>query len=489
MDIQKIEDLPGARQGLDRLSRKDKMSQANDKSSSGGRVESLKSSTILVVDDERSNLDSLERIFQREGARVFSASTGREAIDVCRNHRVDVVLTDLMMPGMSGIELIQALRAVAPDAEAVVMTAYGTIETAVEAMREGAYDFVEKPLKRMQNVKTVSKAAERHRLVAENRTLKKELSALKNRTIIGNSPALRHALDTANQAAPSTATVLVLGESGTGKELIARLIHEHSERTGPLVAVNLAALPETVIESELFGHEKGAFTGAVQKRDGRIAQARGGTLFLDEIGELTPQVQVKLLRVLQEGEYEPVGGKTQQADFRLVAATNRDLRQAVADGEFREDLFYRLNVIAITSPRLADRRDDVPLLVDHFLDVYCTKNGKARMDVDRDALDRLMAYDWPGNVRELENVIERAVVLSRSDGLTVADLPAPIASAEASQASLSFAIGTTMSEIERRVLHATLSHTQGDKQLAAQLLGISARTIYRKIGAEREDGP
>jgi two-component system response regulator HydG len=486
MDLEQIERTPAKGENVDKLSSSDNMSGQDDRASSGGRVESLTESTILVVDDERSNLDSLEKIFRREGARVLKAGTGREALDLCRNHRVDVVLTDLMMPGMSGIELIKALATVAPDAETVVMTAYGTIETAVEAMREGAYDFVEKPLKRMQIVTKVKKAAERHRLVAENQSLKKELSALKTRSIVGNSPALRHALDTAGQAAPSTATVLVLGESGTGKELIARFIHERSGREGPFVAVNLAALPETVVEAELFGHEKGAFTGAVQKREGRIAQAAGGTLFLDEIGELSPQVQVKLLRVLQEGEYEPLGGKTQSASFRLIAATNRDLRKAVSRGEFREDLFYRLNVIAITSPRLADRRDDIPLLVDHFLELYCKKNGKSRMSPSRAALDRLIAYDWPGNVRELENVIERAVVLGKTESFTPQDLPAPIASAEASEETLSFPIGTPMSEIERRVLHATLTHSHGDKQLAAQLLGISARTIYRKLGAERD---
>ena len=443
--------------------------------------------TVLVVDDERSNLESLEKIFQREGYRVLVADQGRRALDVCRQHRVDVVLTDLMMPGMTGIALLKALGTVAPDAEIVVMTAYGTIETAVEAMREGAYDFVEKPLKRMQIVKTVQKAAERHRLVAENRSLKKVVSDLTHRTIVGSSPTLRHALDIAEQAAPSTATVLVLGESGTGKELLARFVHDRSGRKSPFVAVNLAALPEGIVEAELFGHEKGAFTGAVQRREGRIAQAASGTLFLDEIGELSPAVQVKLLRVLQEGEYEPLGGRTQRAEFRLIAATNRDLKAAVEAGEFREDLYYRLNVIAITCPRLAARRDDVPLLAEHFVEVYRRKNNKPPMSIHPEAIERLVAYDWPGNVRELENVIERAVVLSKAPTLTVADLPAPIASAEHPRDALAFPIGTPLSEIERRTIHATLAHTGGDKQLAAQLLGISARTIYRKLDAERDD--
>ena len=451
-----------------------------------GRAEETKvtdpsATTVLVVDDEPSNLQSLERIFAKEGMRVLAAGGGREALDVCRQHRVHVVLTDLMMPGMSGIDLIKALQTVAPDAEVVVMTAYGTIETAVESMREGAYDFVEKPLKRMQIVKTVKKAAERHALVEENKSLKQELSALKSRPIVGSSQALRHALEIAHQAAPSSANVLVLGESGTGKELLARAIHERSGREGAFVGVNLAALPETIVESELFGHEKGAFTGATSRREGRIAQAHKGTLFLDEIGELAPSVQVKLLRVLQEGEFELVGGRTQKADFRLIAATNRNLEKAVEAGRFREDLYYRLNVIAITSPRLADRRDDVPLLVDHFLELYCRKNGKPRMSVSHEALEVLVGYEWPGNVRELENVVERAVVLGKNTLLSPEDLPAQITRAERRAGDLSFGIGTPLEEIERRVIKATLDHTRGDKQLAAQLLGISARTIYRKL--------
>jgi len=471
--------------GVDNSSALDNMSVPDDMEA---LLEPQQDIRVLVVDDEPSNLESLDRIFVREGFRVLTAESGRVALDLCRQQHVHVVLTDLMMPVMGGIDLIKALATVAPHAEVVVMTAHGTIETAVEAMREGAYDFVEKPLKRMQIVKTVRKAAERHRLVAENRTLRQELSALKNRSIVGTSPALRHSLEVASQAAPSTATVLVLGESGTGKELLARFVHERSGRSGPFVAVNLAALPETIVEAELFGHEKGAFTGAVGRREGRIAQAEKGTLFLDEIGDLSAAVQVKLLRVLQEGEYEPLGGRTTKADFRLIAATNRDLGEAVAAGDFREDLFYRINVIPITCPRLAARRDDIALLVDHFLDLYCRKNSRPRMAVSQAALDRLTAYLWPGNVRELENVVERAVVLGKGDTLRPEDLPSPIATAQSTGESLTFPVGTTLAEVERRVIHATLTHTRGDKQLTAQLLGISARTIYRKLGAERE-GP
>jgi two-component system response regulator HydG len=446
--------------------------------------------TLLVVDDERSNVESLEKIFVREGMRVLTAYDAKHALEQVRTHRVHVVLTDLMMPGTTGLELLRAVKQLSPEVEVVLMTAYGSVEAAVSAMREGAYDFVEKPLKRVNIVKSVRKAAEKQRLVAENQSLKNEIKLLTKREIVGNSPALRRVVDVATQAAPSTATVLVLGESGTGKELLARYIHDKSARAkGPFVAVNCAAIPETILESELFGHERGAFTGAVAKKDGRFAKAAGGTLFLDEIGELSPAVQVKLLRVLQEGEYEPVGGNTVRADVRVVAATNRDLQAEVAAGRFREDLYYRLNVIAITAPALRARREDIPLLVDHFLGLYCAKNGRPRLKITRGALDRMLDYAWPGNVRELENVIERAVVLSRSAELTEQDLPDSIANATPQAPSaLSFPVGTPLAEIELRVIRDTLRHTKGDKSLAAQLLGISTRTIYRKLDGTGEEG-
>jgi DNA-binding NtrC family response regulator len=463
----------------------DSMTEALDELSPGSRPAAVGADiTVLVVDDEASNLASLEKIFQREGMRVFTADGAKAALELVRRHRVQVVLTDLMMPGTSGAELLRAMKEVSPDTEVVLMTAYGTVETAVQAMRDGAYDFVEKPLKRMTIVKSVRKAAERQSLVAENRSLRQELKLLTNREIVGQSPALRRVLDVATQAAPSSATVLILGESGTGKELIARYIHSKSGRAnGPFVAVNCAAIPESILEAELFGHERGAFTGAIAKREGRFARARGGTLFLDEIGELSPAVQVKILRVLQEGEYEPVGGHTVKADARIVAATNRDLVSEVEAGRFREDLYYRLNVIAVTAPPLRARREDIPLLVDHFLGVYCTKNGRARLTIPSEVLRKLMDYSWPGNVRELENVVERAAVLCRAESVSLSDLPDAVASATPRPPSeLTFAIGTPLSEVEQRMIRDTLSHTGGDKSLAAQLLGISTRTIYRKLG-------
>lgn len=440
--------------------------------------------TVLVVDDDEANCMSLRKIFDREGMRVFTANSAKPALEVVRTHQVHVVLTDLLMPGPSGVELLKAVREVSPHTEVVLMTAYGTVETAVQAMRDGAYDFVEKPLKRVTIVKTVRKAAERQSLLAENRSLREEIAALTSRDIVGQSAALRRVLEVATQAAPSSATVLILGESGTGKELIARFIHGKSARArGPFVAVNCSAIPEGILEAELFGYERGAFTGAVGKREGRFARARGGTLLLDEVGDLTPAVQVKLLRVLQEAEYEPVGGETVKADVRVVAATNRDLAAEVEAGRFREDLFYRLNVIAVTAPPLRTRREDIPLLTDHFLGIYCQKNGRARLEVPAPVLRKLTDYGWPGNVRELENIIERAAVLCRGDALALEDLPEAIARADArGPESLKFPIGTTLEEVERRMIGETLRHARGDKSLAAQLLGISTRTIYRKLG-------
>ena len=442
--------------------------------------------TLLVVEDDRSNLESLERLLSKEDYRVLTAPDARAALELLRRQRAHIVVTDLMMPGLSGLDLLKAIKAVSPETEVILMTAYGTVETAVEAMRAGAYDFVEKPLKRMQILKTVAKAMEKSSLVAENRTLREEISQLRKREIIGNSPALRQVLEVAAQAAPSVATVLILGESGTGKELLARYVHAKSQRaSGPFVAVNCAAIPESILEAELFGHERGAFTGAVQKREGRFAQAARGTLFLDEIGELSASVQVKLLRVLQEGEYEPVGGRTQRADVRVVAATNRDLAAEVAAGRFREDLYYRLNVIAITSPPLRSRPGDVALLVEHFVKVFGQRNNKGPFTVTPAAMDKLAHYAWPGNVRELENTIERAVVLARSTVLDLADLPKQIAENERARSEIVVSIGTPLEEIERTVIRETLRATQGDKRLTAQLLGIATRTIYRKLAEER----
>ena len=443
---------------------------------------------VLVVDDEQGIRDSVKRMLERTGYEVYVAENGKDALDILRQRKVNVMLTDLVMPKMTGMDLLKASRAVVPDTEVVLMTAYGTVDGAVEAMREGAYDFITKPLKRAVILKSVEKALERQALVMENQALRAELTGARHHgAIIGNSLALRRTLDIVNQAAPSTATVLVLGESGTGKELLARAIHRGSPRSkGPFVAVNCSALPESIIEAELFGYEKGAFTGAVSSREGRFASADGGTLFLDEVGELPQHIQVKLLRVLQEGEMERLGGKSVKVDNRVVAATNKNLAGEVAAGRFREDLYYRLNVIAVKVPPLRERLDDVPLLAEYFLQKYAEKNGKPVVGFAGAALDLLCGYHWPGNVRELENAVERAVVLTRNEAIDDDDLPPEIHGKPGTNGrSVTIPIGTPLDEIERRVIHETLRHTDGDKRLAAQLLGIATRTVYRKLEGEK----
>jgi two-component system response regulator HydG len=442
---------------------------------------------VLVVDDEKAILESLQMIFERESLHVMTTPDPKEALEVLRKRQVAVLLTDLMMPQVSGLDLLKAAHAVAPETEVILMTAHGTVETAVEAMKEGAYDFVTKPLKRAHIVRAVRKALEKRHLVEENRSLRAQLEASRKRALIGNAVPWRRTVEIVMQAAVSEATVLLLGESGTGKELLARAIHESSPRkTGPFVPVNCAALPESILEAELFGYERGAFTGAVSSRDGRFASASGGTLFLDEIGDIAPQVQVKLLRVLQEGEVERLGGRTVKVDIRLVAATNQDLQRAVREGRFREDLYYRLNVIALPVPPLRERQSDVPLLGEHFLALYREKNAKRILGFTRGALQVMQDYDWPGNVRELENAIERAVVLSKGEFIDVTDLPSEVRGAAPSgePRSVTFAIGTSLDEIEKRAIRETLAYTKGDKRLAAQLLGIATRTIYRKMADE-----
>ncbi len=459
----------------------------------------LKGSVLLIVDDESEHLQSLRRIFERESATVLTAASGELALEVVRKEPIQLILSDLMMPGMSGLELLKAARTIRKEIDVVVMTAYGTIEAAVEAMREGAYDFVQKPFKAAVIKRVVGRAIERQNLRAENVMLRRELAAAtptgeKARPIIGRSPAMLATLETIQQAAPSTATVALHGESGTGKELMARALHEQSSRKeGPFVVVNCAALPETILEAELFGYEKGAFTGANQKKEGRIERAEGGTLFLDEIGELSLPVQAKLLRVLQDNEFERLGGhETLHIDFRLVSATNRDLAAAVKTGEFREDLYYRLNVIGVELPSLRERPEDIPLLADHFLRHYAQKNAKTISGIAEDARKALLGYPWPGNVRELENVMERAVVLTREQIIRLSDLPGPIRESSPQDQAVRresgrviIPIGTRLEEVERVMIHETLKETGGDKSLAAQLLGIAARTIYRKLEAER----
>jgi len=443
--------------------------------------------TVLVVDDEASIVESLRKIFLREGFDVLTSSGGDEALEILRRERISVLLTDLMMPKTTGMDLLKAASTVSPQTEVVLMTAHGTVETAVQAMKEGAYDFVTKPLKRAHVVRIIRNALEKRQLVVENQLLRAQLAERRRNVIIGNSLAWRRTYNMAVQAAPSEASILLLGESGTGKELLAREIHAKSQRSkGPFVAINCAAIPESILEAELFGYEKGAFTGAACSRGGRFEAAHTGTLLLDEVGELSRHVQVKLLRVLQEQEIERLGsgGKPRKIDIRLIAATNIDLAEAVQEGRFRSDLYYRLNVIPLKLPSLRDRVDDIPILVQHFIHLYADKNGKNVSGTTRAAMERLCAYSWPGNVRELENTVERAVVLTGKAVLDVDSLPSEISENQYPPSkgnALTFVLGTPLSEIEMRVIQQTLEHTKGDKRMAAKLLGVATRTIYWRL--------
>ena len=440
---------------------------------------------VLVVDDDAANLQSVQKILEREGWPTLAAPDGREALALLRKHRVAVLVTDLMMPGIDGMELLRTVQRTSPATAVVMMTAYGTVETAVESMKAGAYDFVTKPLRRADLVRSVGRALERARLHMENSALREELVLVGGRRdIVGQSPAVRAALDLLEQVAPARTTVLLQGESGTGKEVFARALHRQSGRKGLFVAVNCAAIPEALVESELFGHERGAFTGAVARTDGRFQQADGGTLLLDEVGELPPATQAKLLRVLQESEVQRVGSaQSQRVDVRVVAATNRNLEREVEQGRFRADLFYRLHVIAIDLPPLRARGEDIPGLAMHFLRRFAGQNHKPVVGVDADAMAALCAWTWPGNVRELENTMERAVVLTRTDRITLQELPERIAQVETAGPSrvLHIQVGTPLEEVERLLITETLRLTGGDKRRTASLLGMAVRTLYRRL--------
>src|SRR5216110_2362185 len=447
--------------------------------------------TLLIADDDPGLRESLERTLTREGYRVILASDGRGALERLQGGGIDRVVTDLKMPGLTGIEVLRAAKAIAPDVDVILLTAFGTVEEAVKAMKDGAYDFLTKPFRREQLLKLVDKALERRDLIEQNKALKKQLEDIRAKgQMIGASPAFRRMLTLIEQIADSSATILIQGESGAGKELVARAIHERSgRRTGPFVAVNCAALPETLLESELFGYEKGAFTGAAGRKEGRFELAHGGTLFLDEVADLSLVTQPKILRVLQEGEFERLGGtRTLQVDVRIVAATNQDLAEMVKEKRFREDLYYRLNVITIRVPPLRERHEDVRVLAQHFLRVYAAKNNRRLEGFTDEAIRRLEAYAWPGNVRELENVIERGVVLAQGALMDVADLPEEIAGATPlPEGVLSIRLGTPLAEVEARLLEETLRATKGNKTLTAKLLGIDPRTVSRKLERQDED--
>jgi two-component system response regulator HydG len=463
--------------------------------------------TLLVADDDPGLRESLQRTLTRAGYRVLPASDGRAALEQLQGGGVDLVLTDLKMPGLTGIELLRAIKAIPIDVDVILLTAFGTVEEAVSAMKDGAYDFITKPFRGEQLLKIVAKALERRALIEQNRNLREQIENLRGKPqFIGESPAFRRMMTLVDQVADSSATILLIGESGTGKELVARAIHDRSSRrNGPFIAVNCAALPETLLESELFGYEKGAFTGAAGRKEGRFELADGGTLFLDEIADLSAVTQPKILRVLQEGEFERVGAtKTIRVDVRIVTATNQDLATLVREKRFREDLFYRLNVITIQVPALREKHEDVPVLAQHFLRLYAAKNNRQLDGFTDEALGCLEAYSWPGNVRELENVVERAVVLARGNRVDAADLPdavrerpvmlmrgGPAGSPGAAvpEGVFQIRVGTPLAEVESRLLEETLRLNHGNKTLTAKMLGIDPKTVFRKLKqGEAEDG-
>ena len=451
---------------------------------------------ILVVDDERSMQEFLEIFFRREGHEVVTVGDVGSALVAIENDAFDVVISDIQMPGRSGLDLLRDARALSPETVFIMITAYASTETAIQAMREGAYDYITKPFKVEEIRITVEKALEKKLLRRENQRLKSELRhTRRERNIVGTSAAIQRVFDLVDQVAETKTNVLISGESGTGKELVARAIHDRSQRSeGSFVAINCGAIPENLLESELFGHVKGAFTGAVQNKSGLFEAANGGTLFLDEIGELTSALQVKLLRALQEKRIRRVGGTGDQAvDVRILAATNQDLQQAVAAGRFREDLYYRLNVIQIALPPLRERTDDVPLLVRHFVEKYARELDREVAGLSEAALKRLCEYAFPGNVRELENVIERAVALSREETIGLDDLPPnvlrpPSAAAVSRIPTGGVDLDGLMASYEKGLLSEALEKTGGVKKRAAALLGISFRSFrYRLEKLRLED--
>jgi DNA-binding NtrC family response regulator len=441
--------------------------------------------TILIVDDERNTREGLQRALQ-ERYDVLLAEDGQTALRKLESAGVDVLLTDLRMPGADGMALLRRARALDNPPVCIMMTAYGSIEGAVEAMQAGAYHYVTKPVNLDEVELVIQRALNNRRIEVENVNLRARLDwkfGLEN--LIGESQAMLQVFETVRQVAASRTTVLITGETGTGKELIAQAIHNLSPRkNGPFVAVHAAALPSTLLESELFGHEKGAFTGAVERRTGRFEMADGGTLFFDEVSELEAALQVKLLRVLEERAFERVGAsKTIEVDVRLLAATNRDLKKLVSEKKFRDDLFYRLSVVTVNLPPLRERRDDILLLVKAFLDEFNRENGKSVRDISPDAMNVLLAYDWPGNVRELRNAVEQMVVLARSERLTLRDVPAAVrGGADLTKISV-VRPGTTMTveEAEKQLIIQALKETDGNRTRAAQKIGISRRTLHRKL--------
>jgi two-component system NtrC family response regulator len=446
--------------------------------------------TILIVDDEKNYLVVLEAVLNSEGYEIMTADNARDALHCIRNADLDLVITDVKMPGMSGMELLSECGKIKPDLPVIIMTAYGTIEMAVEAMKQNAYDYITKPFQNEQLKLTIRKALEKYRLIKENLRLSEALSdRFRYGNIIGKSKPMLKIYDMIEKVAQSKASVLITGPSGTGKELIAKAIHYGSaKKKGPFVSINCGALTETLLESELFGHERGAFTGAVSMKKGRFELADAGTLFLDEVGDMPPSLQVKLLRVLQEMVFERVGGtKSIKVDVRVLSASNRNIKEDVKTGTFREDLYYRLNVIHMEVPPLRERTDDIPLLVKTFIDKYTEGKNSKKFELAPETWKRIYRYPWPGNVRELENVIERALVLSSGGVITPQDLPEELLENKEEEVDLdkivplNVSLPEALEKVEEKLIKRAFRYSNNVQSRAAEMLGLSRRMMHYKM--------
>jgi DNA-binding NtrC family response regulator len=445
---------------------------------------SKNSARILVVDDEINIREALAALLNDDGYEVRTASSAEEALKTLREETFDVVISDLRMTGLSGLDVLRWLRDTSPETEMIILTAYGTVEGAVEAMKLGAYDYVSKPVDRRRLSLLIEKALEKQRLHQENRKLRKRLSVKEQFSdIIGYTPRIREIFKVISEVAPSNATVLITGESGTGKELVARAIHNLSlRREMSFVTLNCGALPDTLMESELFGYEKGAFTGAIATKPGRIEMASGGTLFLDEVGDMSLKTQVDLLRVLQDRELRRLGSSAAiSVDVRFIAATNKSLSEEIAEKRFREDLYYRLNVVPISMPVLRERKDDIPLLAESFLHECCRIHQKEPKIISGSAMDLLMQYSWPGNIRELRNLIERLVLLAPKDVIEPRDLPSQVRNSSGEPAEVSIRLDQSLPEVEKTVIGNVLNRVTSNRTIAARILGISLRALHYKI--------
>lgn len=447
----------------------------------------MKDYNILVIDDEAAQRDVLTGYLKKKGYKIFSASSGKEGIEITKINTVDIILSDFKMPDLNGIDVLEQVKKINPEISFVIVTAYGTVENAVKAMRLGAFDYISKPVDLDELDLMIERIIEHKNLKSENQLLKTQLQEkYKISAIVSQSQKMEEVINVAARVADSKANVLITGENGTGKEVLAKGIHFlSSRRDAPFVAVNVPALTETLLESELFGHEKGAFTGADKTKKGRFEIAHGGTIFLDEVGDIPQSIQVKLLRVLQEHQFERVGGTEKiEVDVRIIAATNKNLEQKIKDGTFREDLYYRLNVVSIKIPPLRERKEDILPMIESFIEKYCIENKKNKLEISKEAADALMKYNYPGNVRELENIIERAVVLTRGEVITLNDLPMNVKGFKEEKTLAALNEGTLTEQVEaleKQLIFDALQQSGGNQTKAGKILGLTERNLRYKL--------